>query len=148
MVVRAGKTTLVNMITGVDRLTAGEVWVDGVSVHNLDENQRALWRGTNIGVIYQSFHLMPALSLLENVMLPMDLCGRYRRRKSLQRALQLLEQVELEAHAHKLPSAISGGQQQRVAIARALANDPAVIVADSRPDGRLTDRETIASSPF
>ena len=132
----AGKTTLINMISGVDHPTSGEVWVDGTSVHQLNENQLALWRGRNIGVIYQSFHLMPTLSLLDNVMLPMDLTGRYRPRLSRERALELLNEMELESHASKLPSAISGGQQQRVAIARALANDPALIVADE-PTGRL-----------
>jgi putative ABC transport system ATP-binding protein len=132
----AGKTTLVNMITGVDRLTAGEVWVGGVPVHRLNENQLALWRGRNLGIVYQSFQLMPTLSLLDNVTLPMDFCGLYHPLRSRQRALQLLEQVGLAEHARKLPSAISGGQQQRVAIARALANDPQLIVADE-PTGRL-----------
>jgi putative ABC transport system ATP-binding protein len=132
----AGKTTLVNMLTGVDHLTSGEVWVDGIPVHGLNEDQLALWRGRNLGIIYQSFHLMPSLSLLDNVMLPMDLCGNFHIRKSPHRAEALLDQVGLEEHIHKLPSEISGGQQQRVAIARALANDPQLIVADE-PTGRL-----------
>ena len=132
----AGKTTLINMITGVDHLSAGEVWVNDTSIHDQDENKLVLWRGRNLGIIYQSFYLMPTLSLLHNVMLPMDVCGLYRRGVSEQRALELLRLVELEAHAFKLPSAISGGQQQRVAIARALANDPSIIVADE-PTGRL-----------
>jgi len=132
----AGKTTLINMLAGVDRLTRGEVWVDGVPVHQLDENRLAAWRGRNVGLIYQSFYLMPTLNLLQNVVLPMDVCGGYRSGASQQRALELLRMVELEEHAHKLPSAISGGQQQRVAIARALANDPKFIVADE-PTGRL-----------
>lgn len=132
----AGKTTLVNMITGVDHLTSGEVWVNRTSVHQMDENRLALWRGRNLGIIYQSFHLMPNLTLLDNVMLPMDLSGTYKKRASRARALDLLQQVELEEHAFKLPSAISGGQQQRVAIARALANDPPILIADE-PTGRL-----------
>jgi putative ABC transport system ATP-binding protein len=132
----AGKTTLINMLTGVDRLTAGEVWVGGQPVHQLDENRLADWRGRSLGIIYQSFYLMPTLSLLHNVMLPMDFNGLFHPRRSVERALDLLRQVELEDHAHKLPSAISGGQQQRVAIARALANDPPIIVADE-PTGRL-----------
>jgi putative ABC transport system ATP-binding protein len=132
----SGKTTLINMLTGVDHLTSGEVHVDGTSVHRLDENRLALWRGRNLGIVYQSFYLMPSLSLLQNVMLPMDFCGRYRGRQSAARALDLLSQMGLEEHAHKLPSQISGGQQQRVAIARALANDPPIIVADE-PTGRL-----------
>lgn len=132
----AGKTTLVNMITGTDALTSGVVEVGGVNIHQLDENRRALWRGRNLGVIYQSFHLLPNLTLLDNILLPMDFCGLYRRRASRERAMDLLRQMEMADHAHKLPSQISGGQQQRVAIARALANDPPLIVADE-PTGRL-----------
>ena len=132
----AGKTTFVNMLTGVDHLTSGEVWVDGTPVHQLNESQLALWRGRNLGVVYQSFHLLPGLSLLDNVLLPMDFCGLYKPRQSRERAMGLLTQVGLDEHARKLPAQISGGQQQRVAIARALANDPAVIVADE-PTGRL-----------
>lgn len=132
----AGKTTLVNMITGVDRITSGDVNVGGVSLHNLSENQLALWRGRTLGVVYQSFQLLPHLSLLDNIMLPMDFCGQYNPVKSPERAMELLREVELEDHARKLPAAISGGQQQRVAIARALANDPPIIVADE-PTGRL-----------
>jgi putative ABC transport system ATP-binding protein len=132
----AGKTTLVNMITGVDHLTAGEVWVNGTQVNKLNENSLALWRGRKLGIIYQSFYLMPTLSLLDNVMMPPDFCGTFNGRTSPERALELLREVELEDHASKLPSAISGGQQQRVAIARALANDPPIIIADE-PTGRL-----------
>jgi ABC-type lipoprotein export system ATPase subunit len=132
----AGKTTLVNMITGTDQLTSGEIWVGDVSVHQLNEDQRAGWRGKNVGLVYQSFHLLPNISLLDNVMLPMDFSGTYRPHASRERALELLRAMELEAHAGKLPSEISGGQQQRVAIARALANDPRVILADE-PTGRL-----------
>ncbi len=132
----AGKTTMVNMITGVDRITSGDVRVAGTSVHAMDENRLALWRGLNLGVIYQSFQLMPTLSLLDNVLLPMDFCGLFRGRQSVQRAYDLLCSVGLEEHVEKLPASVSGGQQQRVAIARALANDPPVIVADE-PTGRL-----------
>jgi putative ABC transport system ATP-binding protein len=140
----AGKTTLLNMITGVDSITAGNVNVNGISVHNMNEDEQALWRGLNLGIIYQSFELMPMLTLLENVMLPMDFCHKYVPIKSRERARELLRMVELEDHIDKLPGAISGGQQQRVAIARALANDPPVIVADE-PTGRLdsTTAETI-----
>jgi putative ABC transport system ATP-binding protein len=132
----AGKTTLVNMISGIDHLTSGEIWVDGVGVHTLAEDQAAKWRGRSLGVVYQSFQLMPNLSLLDNVTLPMDFSGRYLPFKSRELALQLLDEVELLEHAGKLPADISGGQQQRVAIARALANDAPVIVADE-PTGRL-----------
>ena len=132
----AGKTTLVNMITGTDDLTSGEVWVGSVSIHKMSSNRLAQWRGRNMGIVYQSFHLIPNLTLLDNVMLPMDFCGQYRPRSSREKALQLLKEVELEEHVNKLPAQISGGQQQRVAIARALANDPPVLVADE-PTGRL-----------
>lgn len=132
----AGKTTLVNMITGVDHATSGEVVVGGATLRLMNETQLSQWRGRNIGVVYQSFHLLPGLSLLNNILLPMDFCHIYNRRQSRERALDLLVQVGLDGHAHKRPSEISGGQQQRVAIARALANDPAVIIADE-PTGRL-----------
>ena len=132
----AGKSTLVNMISGVDHLTRGEVWVDGVAVHKLSESQAARWRGRSLGVVFQSFQLMPTLNLLDNVMLPMDFAGKFRPRWSMERAYELLEEVELGEHARKLPADISGGQQQRVAIARALANDPPILIADE-PTGRL-----------
>ena len=132
----AGKSTLVNVITGVDHVTAGEIWVGDTALHALDEDQTALWRGHNIGVIYQTFELLPQLSLLDNVLLPMDFCGLYKPRESVARAKQLLSQVGLEEHMYKPPTRISGGQQQRVAIARALANDPPIIVADE-PTGNL-----------
>jgi len=138
----AGKSTLVNMVTGVDHLTSGEVVIAGTSVHALDENAIAVWRGRTLGVIYQTFELLSMLSLLDNVMLPMDFCGLYRGRASRVRAMDLLDQVGLKDHASKPPTRISGGQQQRVAIARALANDPPVIVADE-PTGSL-DSETAA----
>ena len=132
----AGKSTLVNMISGIDQLTSGQVWVESTPVHRLDERQIAPWRGRNVGIVYQSFELMPTLSLLDNVLLPMDFCGRFQRQQSIDRALALLDQVGLADHVHKPPSKISGGQQQRVAIARALANDPPLIVADE-PTGNL-----------
>jgi putative ABC transport system ATP-binding protein len=132
----AGKSTLVNLLTATDHLTAGEIWVGEVPVHKLKENQAAAWRGRNLGVVYQSFHLIPSLSLIQNVMLAMDFNGNYHPRRSKESALALLEELEIADHAHKLPSNISGGQQQRVAIARALSNDPPILVADE-PTGRL-----------
>ena len=132
----AGKSTLVNLITGADRLTSGEIWINETPVHQLRENEIALWRGRNLGVIFQSFQLMPTLSVLNNVLLPIDFSGRFRIPKSANQAMELLRQVELEEHANKLPGEISGGQQQRVAIARALANNPPIIIADE-PTGRL-----------
>jgi len=132
----AGKSTLVNMIAGIDQLTAGAVRVAGTAVHTLSEAARSRWRGRTIGVVYQSFELLPTLSLLDNVMLPMDLCGLFHPRRSPERARELLVMVGLEEHMSKRPTEISGGQQQRVAIARALANDPPLIVADE-PTGNL-----------
>jgi ABC-type lipoprotein export system ATPase subunit len=132
----AGKTTLVNLITATDHPTAGEIWVGGVAVHQLKENPAAAWRGKNLGVVYQSFHLIPSLSLLQNVMLAMDFNGNYHPVRSREAARALLDEMEIGEHAAKLPGDISGGQQQRVAIARALANDPPILVADE-PTGRL-----------
>jgi putative ABC transport system ATP-binding protein len=136
----AGKSTLLNMITGVDHLTSGEVMVHAeggtVSIHKMKEDEIAYWRGHNLGVVFQSFQLLPMLTLVENIMLPMDLCGKFNSKGSRERALELLRLVEIEGHADKLPSQISGGQQQRVAIARALANDPPILVADE-PTGSL-----------
>jgi putative ABC transport system ATP-binding protein len=136
----AGKSTLLNMINGVDHLTSGEVTVrfgsDGVAVHSLAESDLALWRGRTMGIVVQSFQLLPMLTVLDNVILPMDLCGLYKPRESRELAMELLRLVEVEEHANKLPTQISGGQQQRVAIARALINDPPILVADE-PTGSL-----------
>ena len=135
----SGKTTLLNMITGIDIPSNGEVWVNNTAVHKLSENKMARWRGKNLGVVFQFFQLLPMISVVENIMLPMDFCRTYPMRERHERAMQLLELVELADHAHKLPTALSGGQQQRVAIARALANDPPVIIADE-PTGNLDSK--------
>jgi putative ABC transport system ATP-binding protein len=132
----AGKSTLLNMMNGVDTLTSGDVFVKNISVHDMSEDERALWRGKTMGVVYQSFQLLPMLTLIENITLPMDLAENFKPRESKERAMELLRMVELEEHANKLPAFISGGQQQRVAIARALANDPEILVADE-PTGSL-----------
>jgi putative ABC transport system ATP-binding protein len=132
----SGKSTLLNMITGIDRPTSGEIFVGGETVHKLSENQLARWRGRNVGVIFQFFQLLPTLTIVENVMLPMDFCKVYKRRERKKKAMDLLEQVDIADHARKLPSALSGGEQQRAAIARAIANDPPLIVADE-PTGNL-----------
>jgi putative ABC transport system ATP-binding protein len=144
----SGKSTLLNMITGIDRPTSGEVYVGGEPVHRLSENQLARWRGRNVGVIFQFFQLLPTLTIMENVVLPMDFCNVYRRRERRERAMHLLEQVDIAEHADKLPSALSGGEQQRAAIARALANDPALVVADE-PTGNLdTANATVVFNLF
>src|SRR5690242_16971854 len=138
----SGKSTLINMITGIDRPTSGQVLVGDTAVHTLSESQMAVWRGRNLGIIFQFFQLLPTLTIIENVMLPMDLCHMYAPREREGRALHLLEQVEMAQHAYKLPNAVSGGQQQRVAIARALANDPPILVADE-PTGNLDSKTAL-----
>ena len=132
----SGKSTLLNMITAIDRPTAGDVWVAGTNLGRLPERQTASWRGTTIGVVFQFFQLLPTLTVLENVMLPMDFAHRGSTRARRDRALELLAEVDMVDQANKLPLSTSGGQQQRAAIARALANDPPILVADE-PTGNL-----------
>lgn len=132
----SGKSTLLNMLTGIDRTTSGDVTINGTMVNTLDEDEIAEWRGRNIGVVFQFFQLMPTLTVVENVMLPMDFCNVYAPRERRKEALRLLERVDIADQADKFPAALSGGQQQRVAIARALANDPPIVVADE-PTGNL-----------
>jgi len=139
----SGKSTLLNIIAGIDKPTQGSVSINGVHVEKLPESALATWRGKNIGVVFQFFQLLPTLTILENVMLPMDFCNSYPKKERRERALALLDQVNIKEQAGKLPSALSGGQQQRVAIARALANDPPVIIADE-PTGNL-DSQTATS---
>jgi ABC-type lipoprotein export system ATPase subunit len=134
-----GKSTLLNMITGIDHPTAGEVLIGNEPIYKMSESRRALWRGRNLGVVFQFFQLLPTLTLLENTMLPMDYCNLYPFRERPARALELLKLVGLESQAHKLPTAVSSGQQQCAAIARALANDPPIILADE-PTGNLDSR--------
>lgn len=135
----SGKTTLINMITGIDHPTSGEIWVDGAPVHSFNENQLAQWRGKTIGVVFQFFQLLPTLTVIENVMLPMDFCNVHKPEERREKALYFLEQVEMADQADKMPAALSGGQQQRVAIARSLANDPPLLVADE-PTGNLDSK--------
>jgi putative ABC transport system ATP-binding protein len=132
----SGKSTLANVITGIDRPTAGEIVVAGTHVESLSQRQLAIWRGRHVGVVFQFFQLLPALTIVENVVLAMEFAGSFTARERAPRALALLERVGVRAQADKLPSALSGGEQQRAAIARALANDPAIVVADE-PTGNL-----------
>lgn len=134
-----GKSTLLNMITGIDRPSDGEVVVTGREVHRMSENQLAAWRGQHVGIVFQFFQMLPSLSLIQNIILPMDLARKYSARQRAERAMHLLETVGLADHAHKLPGMVSGGEQQRAAIARALANDPELLVADE-PTGNLDTR--------
>ncbi len=127
------------MITGIDRPSSGEVWVNGSPLHKMSEGQMARWRGSNMGIVFQFFQLIPTLSILENILLAMDFSGKIPAAERKERALDLLDMVGLKDHAFKLPSALSGGQQQRVAIARALANDPPVLIADE-PTGNLDSK--------
>jgi putative ABC transport system ATP-binding protein len=139
----SGKSTLLNIITGIDKPTHGSVLINGVRVDKLSETELASWRGKNVGVVFQFFQLLPTLTILENLMLPMDFCNTYPKKERKERALALLEKVNIREQADKFPSRLSGGQQQRAAIARALANDPPVIVADE-PTGNL-DSQTATS---
>lgn len=135
----SGKTTLSNMITGIDRPTQGEVVIDGTAIHTMKTNKLAKWRGTNMGVIFQFFQLLPTLTSLENIVLPMAFCKLYSRKERRERAMALLEQVDMSQYADKLPATLSGGQQQRVAIARSLATDPSILIADE-PTGNLDSK--------
>ncbi len=138
----AGKSTLVNMITGIDRPDQGQIYIKGAAFHEMDEDQRALWRGRNMGVVFQFFQLLPSINLVKNVVIPMEFCHLYSASDRKKRAQRLLEQVGIGDHANKKPAHISGGQQQRAAIARALANDPSILIADE-PTGNL-DSKTAA----
>ena len=135
----SGNSTLLNLVSGIDRATTGELFVGGVALHAMREGAMARWRGRSVGIVFQFFQLLPTLTAIENVMLPMDLCARWPARERDQRAQALLGQLGVADQAHKLPATLSGGQQQRVAIARALANEPSVLLADE-PTGNLDSR--------
>jgi putative ABC transport system ATP-binding protein len=135
----SGKSTLINMFTGIDHPTEGEAIVARTRIGQLDEGQMAVWRGRNMGIVFQFFQLLPTLTVIENVMLPMDLCQVYDPDERYERAYHLLDQVGIASDADKFPSAVAGGHQQRAAIARALANDPPIVVADE-PTGNLDSR--------
>ena len=135
----SGKSTLLNMITGIDRPTNGDINVTGARLNDLNENKLARWRGKNVGVIFQFFQLLPTLTIIENVMLPMDFCRVWKSRQRPERAMHFLDQVGLADQPYKLPNTLSGGQQQRAAIARALANDPPLVMGDE-PTGNLDSK--------
>jgi len=140
----SGKSTLLNMFTGIDHPTSGHVFVNGTDLYTgMNESDRSLWRGKNLGIVFQFFQLLPMLSLLENVMLPMDYVNKLDFEERPKRAKELLAIVGLENQANKLPLAVSTGQQQLAAIARALATDPPLIVADE-PTGNLDSRSSEA----
>jgi len=136
----SGKSTLMNMITGIDRPSSGEVIVDGKPIHSLSETKRARWRGRSLGIVFQFYQLIPVMSLLENVMLPMQILGEKDLAVCEARALDLLDLVGLRAQAGMRPSRVSGGEQQCAAIARSLANDPSILLADE-PTGNLGSSE-------
>jgi putative ABC transport system ATP-binding protein len=135
----SGKSTLMNMITGIDKPTSGRVIIQGREVQSLKENQMARWRGRNLGIIFQFYQLLPVMTLLENVMLPMQLAGLGTLAQQARRAYALLKLVGVAEHWQKRPYMVSGGQQQSTAIARALANDPPILIADE-PTGNLGTR--------
>jgi ABC-type lipoprotein export system ATPase subunit len=135
----SGKSTLINMMSGIDRPTRGEIHIESAPIHTYGEGKMAKWRGRNLGIVFQFFQLLPTLTVLENVMLPMDFCHFYSPRQRRERSLNVLDLVGVANHANKLPSQLSGGEQQRVAIARALANDPPIILADE-PTGNLDSK--------
>jgi putative ABC transport system ATP-binding protein len=139
----SGKSTLVNMLTGIDHPTSGSVRVGNTTIHKLTEGEMSIWRGRNLGIVFQFFQLLPMLSLLENIMLPMDFAKLIPFQQRESRAWELLELVGLQDHAHELPAEIAGGQQQSAAIARALANDPPIVIADE-PTGNLDSRSADA----
>jgi putative ABC transport system ATP-binding protein len=139
----SGKSTLANMITGIDHPSKGNIDIEGHIINKMNESEMSVWRGNNLGIVFQFYQLLPMLSLLENVMLPMDFCKQFNPDERRTRALKLLAMVGLQDLADKLPAMISGGQQQSAAIARAMANDPPIMIADE-PTGNL-DTKTAES---
>ena len=139
----SGKSTLLNLLAGIDRASSGEVIVGGTALQGLSERALSAWRGRDLGIVFQFFQLMPTLTAIENVMLPMDLCDRWPAIERRERARTLLARLGVEDQADKFPAGLSGGQQQRVAIARALANEPTLLLADE-PTGNLDSRNADA----
>jgi len=137
----SGKSSLLNMLSGIDQPTHGEVYIDQVPIHSFNGNQLAAWRGSNVGIVFQFFQLMPTLTILENVILPMEFASIIPQSQQKERAIELLTRMDILPLANKFPSSISGGEKQRVAIARALANNPQFIIADE-PTGNLDSSNT------
>ncbi len=139
----SGKSTLLNLLAGIDRAAQGEVRVGECLLGAMNERELAAWRGLGVGIVFQFFQLLPTLTAIENVMLPMDFCGRWPARERPDRALALLAQLGVSDQADKFPAAMSGGQLQRVAVARAMANAPPLLLADE-PTGNLDTRNAQA----
>jgi putative ABC transport system ATP-binding protein len=135
----SGKSTLLNVISGIDRAEEGVIEIDNADIGKLSESDLAQWRGRNVGIVFQSYQLIPTLSVLDNVVFPMDLVGAVPRKDRKTRAESLLSEVGLEGKSKKYPTELSGGEAQRVAIARAMANDPAILIADE-PTGNLDSK--------
>jgi len=135
----SGKSTLLNLITGIDRPSAGTVTVGGTDLAGLNESDLARWRGKNIGIVFQFFQLIPTLTIAENLILPMEFVNVIPKKERWERALSLLDLVDIADHAHKFPTSLSGGEQQRAAIARAMANNPDILIADE-PTGNLDSK--------
>ncbi|MDA3851847.1 MAG: ABC transporter ATP-binding protein [Spirochaetaceae bacterium] len=132
----SGKTTLINLVCGIDSLSSGSIRIGDTQLEQLSQRKLNLWRGSNLGVVFQFFQLLPTLSIMENILLPMNFCNIIPVNQRKDRALALLDRVGILEQANKFPSHLSGGQQQRAAIARSLANDPSIICADE-PTGNL-----------
>lgn len=132
----SGKSTLINMLAGIDKPSSGSVSVFGKKLEEMDENQLALLRGSEVGIVFQFFQLLPVLTVLENVLLPMDFLNKIPQKERIDRAYEVLHMMDMQDYGNKLPSELSGGLQQKAAIARALANDPPIIIADE-PTGNL-----------
>lgn len=132
----SGKSTLLNLISGIDSPSSGEILVNGTAIHKLGGEQLAQWRGSSVGIVFQFFQLMPTLTVLENIILPMEFVKKIPKDQQKLRALELLEKVNMSDLAKKYPHTLSGGEKQRVAIARSMANDPGIIIADE-PTGNL-----------
>lgn len=135
----SGKTTLLNMLTKVDTQSDGTIEIAGRNIDSITESEANRWRGSNLGIVFQFFQLLPTLTVIENILLPMDMVNEIDKSERKKRAIELLVKVGLHSHSDKFPFELSGGEQQRCAIARALANNPSIIIADE-PTGNLDSK--------